>query len=76
MIMEFDGIGPDGKPAKFRLASGKLYSYKCPDCGAYNGGGIETTDWPAGSVTGNPTERPCIECNKGPMIIEYELETP
>ncbi len=71
-IHTFDGIGPDGKPAKFKFAEGRWYSYVCPDCGEFNGGGIENEQHKAVTTDPySPTNTPCIRCGKGPMMVEY-----
>ena len=73
---EFEGIGPDGKPATFRFAEGRLYAHVCPDCGESNGGGIETEKHKAGCPDDpySPTNTPCLWCGKGPMVVKYHDE--
>ena len=73
---EFKGIGPNGKPAAFRFAKGRLYQNVCPDCGKANGGGIESKGIPAGRGDDpySPTNAPCMWCGKGPMVIKFGNE--
>ena len=62
------------KIKKFRLAEGRLFSYWCPDCQEYNGGGVDGPEFRAWREHDkySPLVRPCLWCGKGPMVMIYE----
>lgn len=70
VVGPMQGIGPDGKPATFTFAEGRSFSWLCPDCGEYNGGGIVSEVFTLESRMKDqhsPCNVPCVWCGKGPM---------
>lgn len=71
------GIGPDGEPATFEIAEGRSFSWRCPDCREYNGGGIVNEEFTEQSRMDDPSSPgnvPCVWCGKGPMKLVYDDE--
>jgi len=58
---------------RFRFAEGRMFSYRCPDCKRYNGGGIdneEFTKWRKMDKF-SPLNVPCVWCGLGPVVMEH-----
>jgi hypothetical protein len=69
------GIGPDGKPATFTFAIGRSFSWQCPDCEDYNGGGIINEEFTVEARMKDPSSPgnvPCVWCGRGPMKMVWD----
>lgn len=72
MEQELDGIGPDGLPAKFKFAEGRVYSKVCNTCKEVLGGGIER---PGRWVVHNLSECPfCDGLDIGIIYADNECQ--
>lgn len=68
------GIAPDGAPALFTMSDGDWFVNRCPDCNEFNGMGVINEQHTIESYKNDPydpTNRPCIWCGKGPMVMEF-----
>lgn len=59
--------------SKFKLHAGRLFSYWCPDCQQYNGGGVDSPMFRQWRETDaeSPLVKPCVWCAHGPMVMIY-----
>lgn len=70
-----EGIAPDGFPARFVLAKGLFFTNVCPDCKNENGGGVVNEQHSIEQYDSDPYDPcnvPCLWCQKGPMVRQFE----